>query len=801
MYQNNLNANQRFIVENNKNGYYSIKNLNSGLYLEADGTGITQRKKDNNTLAQDWILEDAGNGYYYLRTKCGGLYLNFNGNMNLNIASKNEKNAQKFQFDKKANTKGTKTLEDGYYIIKTKLNTNKVIDIEGASIKAEANALLWSKSGRNNQKFKITYDGKGYYTITSVKSKKALDVAWAGLNNESNVQQYTSTGSNWQKWIIEENLDGTHSIISAHNGLFVDLPYSKATDGNNIQLYTANGGNNQKFVFEKTDAVEGTKTIANGYYKIKNAIDTSTVLDIGNFSKDVHTSVGLWQSNNGYNQRFKITYGENGYYTIKCVCSGKVLDLASNETNVEQDNMDNSEEQEWVISSAGDSCYNIISAHNSLYLDTNGGKVKVANKNELSNQKFVLEKVDVEEGSKTIADGTYQIVTGIDGNKVLDITEASNSSGANVEIWANNKQKNQKFNVRYQENGFYKITALNSGKAIGVTEVGTGSLVDVKQFDISNSVNQDWIIKNAGNGYYNIISACNGLYLDIYNASANNGTNVEAYTKNNANNQKFKFMPITEIKLESGTYGLSGLQIKGDSNGRNLPYYKIGNGPNVFFGTFAVHGWEDCFSYDGQELTKIAESFKDRLIGMQDENLADKWTIYIFPSVNPDGEYCGWTHNGPGRATLYSAAPKNKGIDINRCWSTGFKSYTDDRNYNGTEAFQAYEARALRDFLLSHKSTNGQTVLIDLHGWLNETIGDEGLGEYYHGQFGMTKHIYTYGQGYLVNWARSNLGSNSRTARSCLVELPETWSSAEVTNKGLANKYINATINRLRGSI
>ena len=77
----------------------------------------------------------------------------------------------------------------------------------------------------------------------------------------------------------------------------------------------------------------------------------------------------------------------------------------------------------------------------------------------------------------------------------------------------------------------------------------------------------------------------------------------------------------------------------------SLKYYKIGSGPNVFFATFAIHGWEDDFNYDGKELTKIAEKFKEEIASNNDANLASKWTIYIFPSVNPDGEYYGWTHN------------------------------------------------------------------------------------------------------------------------------------------------------------
>ena len=259
---------------------------------------------------------------------------------------------------------------------------------------------------------------------------------------------------------------------------------------------------------------------------------------------------------------------------------------------------------------------------------------------------------------------------------------------------------------------------------------------------------------------------------------------------------------ITEqrkIAFNSGTYGKSGLKIQGNKNGTDLKYYKIGSGPSVFFATFAIHGWEDDFDYDGQELTKIAEQFKNKLISMNDIDLANKWTIYIFPSLNPDGEYYGWTHNGPGRTSLYSNAPEHKGIDMNRTWSTDWVKYTTDRNYTGTEPFQAYEARYLREFLLSNKSKIGQTVLVDLHGWLNETMGDDEIGAYYRSKIGMSKHISSYGRGYLINWARANLGSNGRTARTALIELPEAYSSADVSNWGLADKYINATINMLRG--
>lgn len=261
-----------------------------------------------------------------------------------------------------------------------------------------------------------------------------------------------------------------------------------------------------------------------------------------------------------------------------------------------------------------------------------------------------------------------------------------------------------------------------------------------------------------------------------------------------------------KIERVEGTYGKSGLKVAG-KGGSDLPYLKYGNGKNVFFATFAIHGYEDLWDKDGQELVKIANQFYDKLISDKDYELSEKWTIYIFPGVNQDGLKSGTTKNGPGRTTLYSAAPNNKGIDMNRCWQVGdsYTRYTSDRNYNGTTGFQAYEAQALRDFLLANKSQNGQTLLVDLHGWTQQLIGDTQMCSYYEKQFPENDKsgVGRYGTGYLVNWARTYLGSSAGAAKSALIELPEenVTGSQSVIDQKFANRYITATLDMLKSII
>lgn len=257
-----------------------------------------------------------------------------------------------------------------------------------------------------------------------------------------------------------------------------------------------------------------------------------------------------------------------------------------------------------------------------------------------------------------------------------------------------------------------------------------------------------------------------------------------------------------KFERQEGTYGKTGLNVA-DKGGSELKYLKYGTGKNVFFATFAIHGYEDKWDKDGYELIEIANNFYNKLLEDKDYDLAKKWTIYIFPGVNQDGLQEGSTNNGPGRTTLYSQAPQNKGIDLNRCWQIGstYEKFTSDRNYNGDIGFQAYEAQALRDFMLKNKSKDGQTILVDLHGWTQQLIGDENICSYYEQQFpeNNKRSVGRYGSGYMISWGRTYLGSQGKPAKTALIELPRDGvkNHQSVIDKDFSNRYIYATIKML----
>ena len=235
------------------------------------------------------------------------------------------------------------------------------------------------------------------------------------------------------------------------------------------------------------------------------------------------------------------------------------------------------------------------------------------------------------------------------------------------------------------------------------------------------------------------------------------------------------------VHFTSGTYGKSGL-------GEDLKWYKIGTGPNVVFAVFAQHGWEDAWSADGAELVKIADRVMENLSSMN-QNIFYDWTVYIIPYANPDGITSGYTNNGPGRCTVTTE------IDMNRCWPADFTPVTSsDRNYTGKSPLGAPEASQLERFLSSNmgKYTN---VVLDVHGWLNQTIGNSQVGNYFVNEFKGNGfyHKSSHGRGYLETWAYN------KGAESCLVEFPMPKNAASIISNDYSGKFTNALVNMMNG--
>lgn len=245
-----------------------------------------------------------------------------------------------------------------------------------------------------------------------------------------------------------------------------------------------------------------------------------------------------------------------------------------------------------------------------------------------------------------------------------------------------------------------------------------------------------------------------------------------------ADNLQAVTLALPSISVPNVTEGIYGYS----SNNRPLRYYKIGNGSNVLAAVFAVHGYEDAWAADGEELVKIAKTTIEQLA--QDQLAA--WTIYVIPSANPDGILDGWTNNGPGRTTV------GAGRDMNRCFPTLFSPYFERRNYTGAAPLGAPEALALSQILLQWKTEAATMVLVDVHGWLNESMGDSMVGQHYATQFGFGHTVLGDGaRGYMTRWGQAN------GMLASLIELPLPSSPQDIINRNFVGKFVQATRNML----
>ena len=238
-------------------------------------------------------------------------------------------------------------------------------------------------------------------------------------------------------------------------------------------------------------------------------------------------------------------------------------------------------------------------------------------------------------------------------------------------------------------------------------------------------------------------------------------------------------------KADAIVYGTSG-------EGRKLMAYKFGSGKNVMVLGFAIHGFEDNWSRDGQALVYTAGELMQQLDKQTDLIMDYDWTIYVLPCMNPDGLENGYTHNGPGRCTttyLNSSGVlvTGRGIDMNRSFPHNWTGYSGSRNYNGSGPLASKESKALADFIQKVKGS-GENICIDAHGWMSQIITSDGTNKLYNifkAKFPRNSYAGLYGgNGYFASYA-SDLGY-----RACLFEFPDgLYSMTQYQSSGYCEKF------------
>lgn len=206
--------------------------------------------------------------------------------------------------------------------------------------------------------------------------------------------------------------------------------------------------------------------------------------------------------------------------------------------------------------------------------------------------------------------------------------------------------------------------------------------------------------------------------------------NIELKLKYMPNNKYVKYQLIsinsTERIFEEVYQSYSVNQYGVSELGKSLIYYSLA--PEIYTKTvllnFAIHGYEDNYPKDGEVLVDIANSLIEYYASNIDK--LGETRLIVIPCANPDGLYDGTTNNGFGRCNA-------NGVDLNRDFDAEHIVYTNSRNKTSAP-FSASESCALRDLVIDINKPmlgldDNPNIVIDFHGWLNTTIGDDSLAQ------------------------------------------------------------------------
>ncbi|GHU07681.1 hypothetical protein FACS189431_2640 [Alphaproteobacteria bacterium] len=424
-------------------------------------------------------------------------------------------------------------LPDGNYSFTSALSGNKSLDGNGPGDTVH----LWDSLDINAQKFYLARTDDGFYTIKNLANGKYLDVVNASTSNGAKIQVYAGNGTCAQKWAIRTSGD-KYTFLSACSGLAIDITNASSANGARAQIYTSNGTNAQKWTLRNLDAAN----ITNGFYTVTTALSAGKAIDAYGSNNNVH----LWDKLDIVAQKFQITRTTDGFYTIKNIGNGKVLDVVnastSSSANVQVYASNGSCAQKWLAVKTGD-YYEFLSACSGKALDIAGGttnndaNIQIWDRNNTNAQKWSLGAVSVPQ----IANSTYVLISKMSG-RALDVAGGGKTDGTNIQTWQRDlNTPNQRFAVSKGPNEYYTIKNIGNNKMVDLAGAGSADGTNIHVWSANNTCAQQWKIEYVDNDYYIITSACSGKAMDM-GGNSWNSANVHLWERNNDNvNQLWRF--------------------------------------------------------------------------------------------------------------------------------------------------------------------------------------------------------------------------------------------------------------------
>lgn len=209
---------------------------------------------------------------------------------------------------------------------------------------------------------------------------------------------------------------------------------------------------------------------------------------------------------------------------------------------------ENSEYQLWTPASIEAGAYILKNVGTGTVLDvsnastTDGANIQVYSSNGSNAQRFFLKEADPVRGV------TYALHSSLNYGQVIDVADGSSSDGANIQSWASNDTGAQKWNVYQNGDGTYRVINAANGKALDVKDGKAFAGANIQQYSWNGTAAQKWIIEYQGEGAFSLASMANrNLVIEVSGGSAVNGSNIQLGAKDGSAKQKFSFEETTYV--------------------------------------------------------------------------------------------------------------------------------------------------------------------------------------------------------------------------------------------------------------
>lgn len=482
------------------------------------------------------------------------------------------------------------SLSDGtYYIDSIGKDSSSVTVCEDGSLS------LYGAQGTADQRFILESAGSGAYRIKNESTEQYLTVADGNAQSGSLVVQAAYAQDDSQLWHVRASDNGFY-IQSALGNWVLDLSGGSTTDGTPIRIWAPNKSTAQRFTFASASAVTTDTAFA-----IKSVLDPQLVMDIYGGSSDNRARLQIYNANNSQAQMFTFKQVGNGLYEIVNVNSDKPFEAqggsVSNGGAVSQYSSNGTCAQHWSIVDCGNGEYSFINSKSGKAIDVPGGNgvsgsaLQIYTYNGSDAQKWTLapartirqELNDLAASGKGLVnEGVEYAIGSVSERQVFDIAGGSINSGSNLQLYASNATKAQRWTFSYDKNGYVTITNVKSGKVLDVFAGSKKAGANVQQCASNGSWAQKWILVDCGDGSFKICSAIRtGFVLDLAGGSTANGANVQVYDDNGTAAQRFRLYTAGEVSKAQTIDSQSAVVTASDGRVFDVPGGNVDSGAAI----------------------------------------------------------------------------------------------------------------------------------------------------------------------------------------------------------------------------